>query len=60
MADMLAAAVDSAARRIVESRHVVALVGAGLSSASGIPTFRGPGGCGHAWASPARAAMSGS
>ena len=44
MADMLAAAVDSAARLIVESRHVVALVGAGLSSESGIPTFRGPGG----------------
>ena len=37
-------AIDSAARLIVESSHVVALVGAGLSVESGIPTFRGPGG----------------
>lgn len=37
-------AVDEAARLIVQSRHVVALVGAGLSVESGVPTFRGPGG----------------
>ena len=37
-------AVDNAARLIVESTYVVALVGAGLSVESGIPTFRGPGG----------------
>jgi NAD-dependent deacetylase len=37
-------ALDDAARLIVSSRHVVALVGAGLSVESGIPPFRGPGG----------------
>jgi len=37
-------AVEQAARLIVGSRHVVALVGAGLSVESGIPPFRGPGG----------------
>ncbi len=37
-------AVDEAARLIVGARHVVALVGAGLSVESGVPTFRGPGG----------------
>lgn len=36
--------VEEAARLIVQSRHVVALVGAGLSVESGIPPFRGPGG----------------
>lgn len=40
----LADAVRSAAQLISESDHLVALVGAGLSSESGIPTFRGPGG----------------
>ncbi len=35
-------AVDRAARAIVNARHVVALVGAGLSAESGVPTFRGP------------------
>ena len=34
--------VDEAARTIADARHVVALVGAGLSAESGIPTFRGP------------------
>ena len=34
-------AVDIAAELIMRSQHVVALVGAGLSSESGIPTFRG-------------------
>ncbi len=38
----LAQAVDHAARTIMGARHVVALVGAGLSAESGIPTFRGP------------------
>ncbi|HZP57859.1 MAG TPA: Sir2 family NAD-dependent protein deacetylase [Dehalococcoidia bacterium] len=37
-------AVDAAARTLVESRYVVALVGAGISVESGIPPFRGPGG----------------
>ncbi len=40
----LGAAVEAAARLIAGSRHVVALVGAGLSVESGIPPFRGPGG----------------
>ena len=44
MADDLSEAIDSAARLIVNSTHVVALVGAGISAESGIPTFRGPGG----------------
>jgi NAD-dependent deacetylase len=37
-------AIDNAARLIASARHVVALVGAGLSVESGVPTFRGPGG----------------
>ena len=37
-------AVEAAAAAIASSRHVVALVGAGLSAESGIPTFRGPDG----------------
>jgi len=41
---LLEQALDEAARLIVASRHVVALVGAGLSVESGVPTFRGPGG----------------
>ena len=36
--------IDSAARLIVDSSYVVALVGSGMSGESGIPTFRGPGG----------------
>ncbi len=40
----LEARVEEAARIILGSRHVVALVGAGLSVESGIPPFRGPGG----------------
>ena len=36
--------IDNAARLIVQSGHLVALVGAGLSVESGIPPFRGPGG----------------
>ena len=37
-------AIEEAARVTVAARHVVALVGAGLSVESGIPPFRGPGG----------------
>ena len=37
-------AVDAAAQMIRASRYVVALVGAGMSAESGIPTFRGPDG----------------
>ena len=36
--------VDRAASAVVKARHVVALVGAGMSVESGIPPFRGPGG----------------
>ncbi len=38
----IARAVEQAAAVIAASDHVVALVGAGLSAESGIPTFRGP------------------
>ena len=44
MTDELSAAIDSAARLLVESNYVLALVGSGVSVDSGIPTFRGPGG----------------
>ena len=45
MADAeLEQAVEAAARLILNARHVVAMVGAGLSVESGIPPFRGPGG----------------
>ncbi|HKZ51153.1 MAG TPA: Sir2 family NAD-dependent protein deacetylase, partial [Dehalococcoidia bacterium] len=37
-------AVDQAAPIVLNSRHAVALVGAGLSVESGIPPFRGSGG----------------
>ncbi len=40
----LATSIEYAAKVIAGSRHVVALVGAGLSAESGIPTFRGPDG----------------
>jgi NAD-dependent deacetylase len=40
----LGSALEQAARLIASSRYVVALVGAGLSAESGIPTFRGPDG----------------
>ncbi|MEK7814870.1 MAG: Sir2 family NAD-dependent protein deacetylase, partial [Chloroflexota bacterium] len=35
---------ERAARLVLDSRYLVALVGAGLSVESGIPPFRGPGG----------------
>ncbi len=41
MSDDLATAAEQAADLIAASRHVVALVGAGMSAESGIPTFRG-------------------
>ena len=37
-------AVEQASQLIARSKHVVALVGAGMSAESGIPTYRGPGG----------------
>jgi NAD-dependent deacetylase len=40
----LEAAIEDAARTILAAHHVVALVGAGLSAESGVPTFRGPDG----------------
>src|SRR5437867_13351569 len=40
--EALEQAIEEAARLIAASRHVVALVGAGLSAESGVPTFRGP------------------
>jgi NAD-dependent deacetylase len=43
-AETLDEAILQAARAIATSKHVVALVGAGLSAESGVPTFRGPDG----------------
>ncbi len=40
----LSQAIEEAARLIANARYVVALVGAGLSAESGVPTFRGPDG----------------
>src|SRR4030042_1437959 len=37
-------ALEAPPRAVVAARHVVALVGAGISVESGIPPFRGPGG----------------
>jgi len=42
MQDGLGQSIEEAARAIAGARHVVALVGAGLSAESGVPTFRGP------------------
>lgn len=42
--DDLRRAFDEAAKVLARSRHTIALVGAGMSAESGIPTFRGPGG----------------
>jgi len=42
MQDGLRQSIEEAARAIAGARHVVALVGAGLSAESGVPTFRGP------------------
>ncbi len=43
MSALLADAIDSADGLLNDSSYVVALVGAGLSAESRIPTFRGPG-----------------
>ena len=56
MADSLTRAIDEVAKLIIDSTHVVALVGAGLSVESGIPTFRGPDGI---WARLGRPSVSG-
>ncbi len=42
MNDELSGAIEEAAAIVKNARHVVALVGAGLSAESGVPTFRGP------------------
>jgi NAD-dependent deacetylase len=42
--DVLQNSIAQAAEAIATSQHVVALVGAGLSAESGVPTFRGPDG----------------
>ena len=36
--------IDTVSKILADSNHVIALIGSGLSSESGIPTFRGPGG----------------
>jgi NAD-dependent SIR2 family protein deacetylase len=41
MAEDYAAQLDTAARILAESSYTIALVGAGMSKESGIPTFRG-------------------
>jgi NAD-dependent deacetylase len=40
----LSASIDATARRLREARYVVVLTGAGISTESGIPDFRGPAG----------------
>jgi NAD-dependent deacetylase len=42
--DALAQAIEETTEAIAAAEHVVALVGAGLSAESGVPTFRGPDG----------------
>src|SRR3712207_4015300 len=42
--DHLEPTIDTIARHLAESEHVVAFTGAGLSTDSGIPDFRGPDG----------------
>src|SRR3990172_5735418 len=54
--DELERQLERAARIVHESRHVVALVGAGISVESGIPPFRGPGGL---WTKHGEPAMDG-
>ena len=38
---------DEVRQRIAQARRIVAFTGAGISVESGIPTFRGPEGCGE-------------
>ena len=47
------AAIDRAAAILSAARHAVAFTGAGLSVASGIPAFRGPGGLWTRYGAPA-------
>lgn len=42
--DSMGAAAESFRQALRQARHPIALAGAGLSAASGIPTFRGAGG----------------
>ena len=42
--EILDKSIDDAAKRILSSRYLVAMVGAGMSVESGIPPFRGSGG----------------
>jgi NAD-dependent deacetylase len=42
MSDDLQSAIEEAVEAIAAAKYVVALVGAGISAESGIPTFRGP------------------
>lgn len=42
--DAMGAAAVSFRQALQQARHPIALAGAGLSAASGIPTFRGAGG----------------
>lgn len=44
LGDQLRQDFDRVARLVLRARHAVALVGAGMSAESGVPTFRGPGG----------------
>ncbi|MDQ1532638.1 MAG: NAD-dependent deacetylase, partial [Actinomycetota bacterium] len=42
--ELCTAEIDAIARRLGTARHVVVLTGAGISTESGIPDFRGPNG----------------
>lgn len=42
--ESMGAAAESFRQALRQARHPIALAGAGLSAASGIPTFRGAGG----------------
>ncbi len=53
MDEALEQAIEQAAQLLARARYVVALVGAGLSAESGIPTFRGPGGLWTRFGEPA-------
>ena len=44
VSDELQRVLEEASQMVASSRYVVAMVGAGMSAESGIPTYRGPGG----------------